>query len=105
MEAEAALEAVVDIHTFDPGKLQQLCEEAGAVDVSTVTDELTASWFGWPVRTFEAAVRPGSLGWKWAQFAYRSWIGLNWLDGRLWNRVVPKQFFYNVSVAGRKPLD
>ena len=105
MEAEAALEAVVDIHTFDPGKLQRLCEDAGAVDVTTVTDEFTASWFGWPVRTFEAAVRPGSLGWKWAQFAYRSWIGLNWLDGQVWTHVVPKQFFYNVSVAGRKPLD
>jgi hypothetical protein len=26
-----------------------------------VTEELTASWFGWPVRTFEAAVRPGAL--------------------------------------------
>ncbi len=105
MEAEAALEAVVDIHTFDPGDLQDLCERAGAVDVATPTDELTASWFGWPVRTFEAAVRPGSLGWRWAQFAYRSWIALNWLDGRVWTHVVPKQFFYNVSVAGRKPLD
>ena len=27
------------------------------------------------------------------------------LDGRVWTHVVPKQFFYNVSVAGRKPLD
>ena len=55
----AALESVVDIHTFDPDRLAALCLRAGAVDVRTVTEELTASWFGWPVRTFEAAVRPG----------------------------------------------
>jgi SAM-dependent methyltransferase len=102
MEAEAALEAVVDIHTFDPGELARLCRGAGAVDVACVTDEFTASWFGWPVRTFEAAMRPGVLGWKWAQFAYRGWTALNWLDGRVWSQVVPGQFFYNVSVTGRK---
>jgi ubiquinone/menaquinone biosynthesis C-methylase UbiE len=99
----AALESVVDLHTFDPGELAQLARDAGAVDVRTVTDELTASWFGWPVRTFEAAVRPGSLGWKWAQFAYRGWTGLNWLDGHLWQHVVPAKFFYNVSITGVKP--
>ena len=60
--AAAALEAVVDVHTFDPDALARLCLRAGAVDVRTVTEELTASWFGWPVRTFEAAVRPGALG-------------------------------------------
>ena len=58
----AALEAVVDIHTFDPDELARLCLRAGAVDVRTVTDEFTASWFGWPVRTFEAAVKPGGAG-------------------------------------------
>ena len=67
----AALESVVDIHTFDPDRLAALCLRAGAVDVSTVTEELTASWFGWPVRTFEAAVRPGRLGWGWAQVRLR----------------------------------
>ena len=33
---------------------------AGAVDVRTVTEELTAALLGWPVRTFEAAVQPGA---------------------------------------------
>ena len=51
--AAAALESVVDLHTFDPDELARLCLRAGAVDVHTVTEELTASWFGWPVRTFE----------------------------------------------------
>lgn len=103
MEVEAALESVVDIHTFDPDELARLCLRAGAVDVATVTDEFTASWFGWPVRTLEAAVRPGSLGWKWAQFAYRGWTALNWMDDRVWSHVVPDRFYYNVSVAGTKP--
>lgn len=99
----AALEAVVDIHTFDPDELARLALRAGAVDVRTVTDEFTASWFGWPVRTFEAAVKPGVLGWKWAQFAYRGWTGLNWIDGHVWEHVVPAEFFYNVSITGVKP--
>ena len=96
----AVLEAVVDIHTFDPKQLRQLCEKVGAIEVSTVTEELTASWFGWPVRTVEAAVKPGSLGFKWAYFAYGTWIALSALDAKVMNKVVPAQYFYNVSVTG-----
>ena len=99
----AALEAVVDIHTFDPDRLAALCLRAGAVDVRTVTEELTASWFGWPVRTFEAAVRPGALGWGWASFAYAGWRRLSWLDENVLARVVPDELFYNVCVTGTKP--
>jgi ubiquinone/menaquinone biosynthesis C-methylase UbiE len=99
----AALEAVVDLHTFDPGELAQQCERAGAVDVLTATDELTASWFGWPVRTFEAAVNPQAIGWKWAQFAYQGWMKLSWLDEHVFDRIVPDKYFYNVGVTGVKP--
>jgi ubiquinone/menaquinone biosynthesis C-methylase UbiE len=98
----AALEAVVDLHTFDPDGLRQMCRRAGAVDVRTVTEEFTASWFGWPVRTVEAAVRPGSLGWKWAYFAYGTWLALSALDDRVMSRIVPAKYFYNVSVTGTK---
>jgi ubiquinone/menaquinone biosynthesis C-methylase UbiE len=98
----AALEAVVDIHTFDPGQLRALCAKAGAIEVETVTEELTASWFGWPVRTIEAAVKPGALGWKWAYFAYGTWLGLSALDSNVMRRIVPAQYFYNVSVTGLK---
>jgi hypothetical protein len=70
--------------------------------VSTVTEELTAAWFGWPVRTFEAAVPDGRLGWRWARFAYGSWQRLSALDRAL-GRVVPDQLFYNVSITGRAP--
>ncbi len=99
---EAALESLVDLHTFDPDRLAALCMRAGAIDVRTQTEELTASWFGWPVRTVEAAVRPGSLGWNWAMFAYRGWQRLSWLDENVMERFVPDEFFYNVGVTGVK---
>jgi ubiquinone/menaquinone biosynthesis C-methylase UbiE len=100
--AAAALEAVVDLHTFDPEALARVCLRAGAVDVHTVTEELTASWFGWPVRTFEAAVRPGTLGWNWAMFAYQGWLRLSALDELVLSKVVPDALFYNVCVTGTK---
>ena len=100
---EAALEAVVDLHTFDPDELARICLRAGAVDVTTATSEFTASWFGWPVRTFEAAVRPGALGFGWANFAYHTWQRLAWVDERVLARVVPAELYYNVSVTGTAP--
>jgi len=101
--AAAYLEAVVDLHTFDPDRLAALCMRAGAVDVRTVTEELTAAWFGWPVRTFEAAVRPEALGWRWARFAYSGWQRLSWLDEHVLSSLVPDELFYNVLVTGVKP--
>lgn len=98
----AALESVVDLHTFDPGELARTVRRAGAVDVRTTTEELTAAWFGWPVRTFEAAVNPDRLGWRWAMFAYRGWQRMSAVD-RVLARVVPDELYYNVSVTGRKP--
>lgn len=98
----AALEAVVDLHTFHPGELARTALRAGAVDVRTVTEELTASWFGWPARTLEYAVNRERLGWGWAMFTYRAWQRLSAVDRAL-ARVVPPQFYYNVSVTGRRP--
>ncbi len=99
----AALEAVVDQHTFDPGRLERFALAAGAVDVAVTTEELTAAVFGWPVRTFEAAVPPGKLGMGWAMFAYRTWQRLSWLDERVLSRVVPRALFYNALITGVKP--
>lgn len=98
----AALEAVVDLHTFDPGELARTALRAGAVDVRTQTEELTAALLGWPVRTFEAAVAPGRLGWGWAMFAYGAWKRLSTVD-RLLSRVLPDGIFYNVGITGVKP--
>jgi ubiquinone/menaquinone biosynthesis C-methylase UbiE len=99
----AVLEALVDLHTFPPSELRRTALRAGAVDVEVRTEELTASWFGWPVRTFEAAVADGRLGWGWAMFAYRSWQRLSALDAKVMTRVVPAGLFYNALVTGVKP--
>jgi len=99
----AALEALVDLHTFVPAELERAALASGAVDVRAVTEELAAAAFGWPVRTFEAAVPPGRLGLRWAMFAYRTWLRLSWLDRVLLARVVPRGAFYNVLITGCKP--
>jgi hypothetical protein len=80
-----------------------MATNAGAVEVSSVTEEFTAAMLGWPLRTLEATVPPGRLGWGWAKFAVGSWITLSWVDNNLWRRVVPKGWFYNVMVTGVKP--
>jgi len=98
----AALEWVVDLHTFDPHDLARTALRAGAIEVSTITEELTASWFGWPARTIEYAVRPDRLGARWARFSYRSWLWLSAVDRRL-AHAVPAWLFYNASITGQKP--
>lgn len=100
---EQALESIVDIHTFDPDSLARVALRSGATDVRTVTEELSASWFGWPVRTFEAAVKPGALGWGWANFAYGTWKRLEKLDRNVFSRIIPDEYFYNVCVTGTAP--
>jgi ubiquinone/menaquinone biosynthesis C-methylase UbiE len=99
----AALEAVVDIHTFDPTALEHLVRTAGAVGVRAKTEELSAALFGWPVRTFEAAVPPEKLGLRWKLFAYKSWLRLSWLDERVLRHLAPRALFYNVMITGTKP--
>lgn len=99
----AALEAVVDLHTFTPADLERMAVRAGAADVRTATVEFTAAMLGWPLRTFEYAVPSGRLGWGWAKFAFTSWKTLTWVDENLWRRLVPKGWFYNVMITGTKP--
>lgn len=99
----AALEAAVDLHTFDPPVLEAMALGAGACDVRVVTEEFSAAVFGWPVRTFEAAVASGKLGMKWAMFAYRSWQWLSALDEQLLSRVLPRALGYNALVTGTRP--
>lgn len=98
----AALEALVDVHTFDPADLEQTARRAGAHDVRVVTEEFTAAMLGWPVRTMEAAVPAGTLGMRWARFAYHGWQRLSWVDRHLLARVVPRAWFYNALVTGTK---
>jgi ubiquinone/menaquinone biosynthesis C-methylase UbiE len=99
----AALEAVVDLHTFVPTELAQTARLAGATGVRVATTELFAAWFGWPVRTFECAVPADKLGTGWAKFALRGWQRLSAVD-RVLEHVVPKGLFYNAEITGFKPL-
>ncbi|MGW0516386.1 class I SAM-dependent methyltransferase [Crossiella sp. NPDC003009] len=99
----AALEAVVDLHTFDPTELERMARAAGASGVKASTEELTAALFGWPVRTFEAAVPREKLGFNWAMFAYRTWQRLSWVDEKLLTGIIPREAFYNVLITGTKP--
>jgi hypothetical protein len=64
---------------------------------------LTAAWFGWPVRTFEAAVPRDKLGFGWAMFAFTNWQRLHRLDSAVLSKVVPARLFYNVEITGTKP--
>ena len=99
----AALEAVVDIHTFDPAELERVARASGASDVRAVTEEFAAALFGWPVRTFEAAVPREKLGFRWAMFAMKGWQRLSLVDEKLMRKLVPRKFFYNVLITGTKP--
>ncbi|EHR52109.1 methylase involved in ubiquinone/menaquinone biosynthesis [Saccharomonospora marina XMU15] len=99
----AALEAVVDLHTFDPAELERTALAAGAVYVRAVTDEFSAALVGWPIRTFEAAVPPQRLTVRWRLFAYHLWLRLSALDRKLLARVLPRSLFYNVMLTGTKP--
>jgi ubiquinone/menaquinone biosynthesis C-methylase UbiE len=98
----AALEAVVDLHTFVPDELRATAQRAGAEQVHTQTEELLAAFLGWPVRTFEAAVNPKALGYGWSRFAYTSWQRLSAVD-RVLSRGLPESIFYNVGITGIKP--
>jgi ubiquinone/menaquinone biosynthesis C-methylase UbiE len=98
----AALEAVVDIHTFGPDALEATARRAGAVEIRVATSELLASWFGWPVRTFECAVPKEKLGMRWANFALKGWQRLSAVDQRL-EGIVPRGLFYNAEITGLKP--
>jgi ubiquinone/menaquinone biosynthesis C-methylase UbiE len=97
----AALEAVVDVHTFAPDALEATARRAGAVQVRVATSELLASWFGWPVRTFECAVPKDKLGLRWANFALKGWQQLLRVDARL-EGLVPRGLFYNAEITGLK---
>jgi len=99
-QAAAALEAEVDLHTFAPDELAALAEDAGFRDVRTITEELTANWFGWATRTVEGMVGVERLSAGYPWFAYRLWRRLFAFDERVASRVVPRRLFYNCILTG-----
>jgi len=92
----------VDLHTFEPARVEEWLRDVGFTGIRTETEELVASLFGWTVRTIEAEARPGLLGQRWARFAYRGWRGLYRIDDAL-RRVVPSGLFYNLLLVAEKP--
>ncbi|UGT63849.1 class I SAM-dependent methyltransferase [Nocardia asteroides] len=99
----AALEAVVDLHTFEPSELEAIARRAGAVDALAHTEEFAAALWGWPVRTFEAAVPDEKLTMRYRLFQYKAWLKLSALDEKVLHRIVPRRFFYNAMITGVKP--
>ncbi len=101
-QALAELEHEVDLHTFRPKDVEHLARLVGLREVEVVTEELTANWFGWAVRTIEGSVRDGVLGPRWAYAAYHGYLRLSRVDEAL-SRVVPRPLFYNLILRARKP--
>lgn len=101
--AAAALESQVDLHTFRPEELEELARRAGFTGVRTVTEELTANWFGWATRTVEAMLRPGLLPRRYPWFAYRLWRALFAFDETVARRVLPNGMFYNCILTASVP--
>lgn len=97
------LEWVVDLHTFDPSELERMARRAGFEAVRVETEELAASLVGWAVRTIEAEAPQGLLGRRWVSFAYRTYLGLSAFDREVLYRVLPREWFYNALLYGRKP--
>jgi ubiquinone/menaquinone biosynthesis C-methylase UbiE len=102
-EVLARLEHEVDLHTFRPKDVEKTARLVGLREVKVVTEELTANWVGWSVRTIEGAVRPGLLGPRWAFAAFHSYLFLHRFDDEVLARFVPRELFYNLILYARKP--
>lgn len=97
------LEPWVDVHVFTPAELRDLAAGAGFADVRVAGEELLANAYGWMLRTLQADSNPDQVHPAWHQFAFRSYIALQWLDGNVLERRLPPALFYNLLLSGRKP--
>jgi ubiquinone/menaquinone biosynthesis C-methylase UbiE len=98
-----SLEGEVDVHAFAPADLRRLLRSAGFEDRHVGGEELLANAWGWGLRTVESSAEPDSISWGWRKFAFRSYIALQKVDGRLLEPHLPAELFYNLLVSGRKP--
>ena len=98
-----ALEGLVDVHTFTPGDLRALAEDGGFMDVRVSGEELTANIYGWFLRRLESDVDPMTVPLAWHRFAFRSYLALQWVDGKLLEPRLPADLFYNLMISGRTP--
>jgi ubiquinone/menaquinone biosynthesis C-methylase UbiE len=100
----SALEGLVDVHTFTPGSLRELARDAGFTDVRVSGEELLANVYGWFLRRLESEVDPVTVPLAWHRFAFRSYLALQWVDGRLLEPRLPADLFYNLLLSARRPL-
>ena len=98
------LEQLVDVHTFAPDELRRLAWDAGFDEVRVSGEELVANAYGWVLRTLESQVEPESVPHGWHRFAFRSYLALQRVDGRLLEPRLPASLFYNLLLSARKPL-
>ena len=101
--ADHSLEAVVDVHAFDPASLRGFAERAGFEAVKVGGEELLANWFGWANRTLESTAVPETVPMLWRQYAYRGYLALQAVDRALLEPRLPPALFYNLIVSARKP--
>ncbi len=66
-------------------------------------EELLANWFGWINRTLEASADPEEVPWAWRLYAYRGYLLLQGLDGKLLEPRLPAAVFYNLMLTAGKP--
>jgi ubiquinone/menaquinone biosynthesis C-methylase UbiE len=97
------LEPWVDVHVFDPDELRALAARARFVDVRISGEELVASTYGWLLRSLQADTDPSDVPSAWHQFAFRSYLALQWFDGNVLEPRLPAGLFYNLLLSARKP--
>jgi ubiquinone/menaquinone biosynthesis C-methylase UbiE len=99
----SALEGLVDVHTFTPGRLRMLARAAGFEAVRVSGEELLANVYGWFLRRLESDVDPESVPLAWHRFAFGSYLALQWVDGKLLEPRLPAELFYNLLLSARRP--
>lgn len=92
----------MDVHAFAPSELARFARDAGLEQVRVGGEELLANWFGWANRTLEATANPQDVPWAWRNYAYRGYLLLQGLDGRLLEPYLPAAIFYNLMICARK---
>ncbi len=101
-EQNHQLEGSVDVHAFVPEDLRRFAAEAGLEDVNVRGEELLANWFGWANRALEATAEQEDVPWLWRQYAFRGYLALQQVDGKLLEGRLPPAIFYNLMVSARK---
>ncbi len=97
-----ALEIFVDVHAFTPDGLATIARGAGFERVKVRGEELLANWFGWANRTLESTAVAEDIPRAWREYAYRGYLLLQKVDGRLLEPRFPPAVFYNLMITGRR---